>query len=112
MVDSDSPKASRTVRGGLQQYGKKGKVLFFERKYFRRNSESENSICRKEVLRHTYQPETLPHRNYERDQLSFNLVEALKGHIPSNMILLGVIELERQRSQDTFVINFKERVNQ
>ena len=47
-------------------------------------------FVQKEVLRHTYQPETLPHRDYERDQLSFNLVEALKGHIPSNMILYGV----------------------
>ena len=44
----------------------------------------------KEALRHTYQPDALPHRDYERDQLSFNLVEALKGHIPSNMILYGV----------------------
>tara|TARA_B100000674_G_scaffold155_1_gene129 strand:- start:585 stop:1826 length:1242 start_codon:yes stop_codon:yes gene_type:complete len=47
-------------------------------------------FVQKEVLRHTYQPEVLPHRDYERDQLSFNLVEALKGHIPSNMILYGV----------------------
>ena len=47
-------------------------------------------FIQKEVLRHTYQPESLPHRNTEVDQLSFNLVEALKGHIPSNMILYGV----------------------
>lgn len=47
-------------------------------------------FVQKEVLRHTHQPEILPHRDYERDQLSFNLVEALKGDIPSNMILYGV----------------------
>ena len=44
----------------------------------------------KEALRHTYQPEELPHRNIEIEALSFNLVEALKGHIPSNMVLYGV----------------------
>ena len=47
-------------------------------------------FVQKEVLRHTHQPKSLPHRDYERDQLSFNLVEALKGDIPSNMILYGV----------------------
>jgi len=44
----------------------------------------------KEVLRHSYLPNTLIHREEEIESLSFNLVEALKGHIPSNMILYGV----------------------
>jgi cell division control protein 6 len=44
----------------------------------------------KEFLRHTYHPNNLPHRKNEIDTLSFNLVEALKGHIPSNMTLYGV----------------------
>ncbi|MDP6870014.1 MAG: orc1/cdc6 family replication initiation protein [Candidatus Poseidoniaceae archaeon] len=44
----------------------------------------------KEALRHTHQPVYLPHRDTEVEDLSFNLVEALKGHIPSNMILYGV----------------------
>ena len=44
----------------------------------------------KEFLRHNYKPNNLPHRKNEIDTLSFNLVEALKGHIPSNMTLYGV----------------------
>lgn len=44
----------------------------------------------KEILRHNYQPQELPHRTKEVETLSFNLVEALKGHIPSNMTLYGV----------------------
>ena len=44
----------------------------------------------KEFLRHNYNPSKLPHRKNEIDTLSFNLVEALKGHIPSNMTLYGV----------------------
>ena len=44
-------------------------------------------FVQKEALRHTHQPAKLPHRDNEVSELSFNLVEALKGHIPSNMIL-------------------------
>ena len=44
----------------------------------------------KEFLRHNYNPNSLPHRKNEIDTLSFNLVEALQGHIPSNMTLYGV----------------------
>ena len=44
----------------------------------------------KEILRHNYLPSSLPHRQNEIEILSFNLVEALKGHIPSNMTLYGV----------------------
>ena len=47
-------------------------------------------FVQKEALRHTHKPEALPHRDQEIEHLSFNLVEALKGHIPSNMILYGV----------------------
>jgi cell division control protein 6 len=44
----------------------------------------------KEVLRHTHKPSNLPHRDEEVKIMRYNLVEALKGHIPSNMILYGV----------------------
>lgn len=44
----------------------------------------------KEILRHTFQPAKLPHRDEEVKVMRYNLVEALKGHIPSNMILYGV----------------------
>ena len=44
----------------------------------------------KEVMRHTFRPNNLLHRDAEIEQLRFNLVEALRGHIPSNMLLYGV----------------------
>ena len=44
----------------------------------------------KELLRHSHVPNELPHRDSEIESIRFNLVEALKGHIPSNMILYGV----------------------
>ena len=44
----------------------------------------------KEVLRHDFRPKNLPHRKSEIEKLTFNLVEALNGHIPSNMTLYGV----------------------
>ena len=44
----------------------------------------------KEVLRHSHHPSELPHRKKEIKAIRFNLVEALKGQIPSNMVLYGV----------------------
>ena len=44
----------------------------------------------KEHLRHNYRPKNLPHRENEIEKISYNLWEALKGHIPSNMTLYGV----------------------
>lgn len=44
----------------------------------------------KENLRHNYRPNQLPHRDEEIETISYNLWEALKGHIPSNMTLYGV----------------------
>ena len=44
----------------------------------------------KENLRHNYRPTQLPHRQEEIEKISYNLWEALKGHIPSNMTLYGV----------------------
>mgnify|MGYP002700301049 FL=1 len=44
----------------------------------------------KENLRHNFRPNPLPHRTEEIDTISYNLWEALKGHIPSNMTLYGV----------------------
>jgi len=52
---------------------------------------SQKTLFRnKENLRHNYRPNQLPHRNEEIDTISYNLWEALKGHIPSNMTLYGV----------------------
>jgi len=74
----------------------------------------------KEHLRHSHQPTNLPHRDREIEQLTFNLVEALNGQIPSNMILYGVtgagktavtsfvcnqlVEKGRQIDRDVFAI--------
>ena len=44
----------------------------------------------KENLRHNHRPIQLPHRKEEIEKISYNLWEALKGHIPSNMTLYGV----------------------
>lgn len=44
----------------------------------------------KENLRHNFRPHHLPHRQEEIEKISYNLWEALKGHIPSNMTLYGV----------------------
>jgi cell division control protein 6 len=44
----------------------------------------------KEILRHDFRPNLLPHRTEEIEKISYNLWEALKGHIPSNMTLYGV----------------------
>ena len=39
---------------------------------------------------HAFEPARLPHREHELDALVRNLVDALNGHIPSNMLLYGV----------------------
>ena len=39
---------------------------------------------------HAFDPARLPHREHEVDSLVRNLVDALNGHIPSNMLLYGV----------------------
>ena len=43
----------------------------------------------KEVLRHSYTPDELPHRTKEVQALASNLRDALEGQTPSNMILYG-----------------------
>ncbi len=55
----------------------------------------------KEVLRHTHMPAKLPHRDTEVEAIMFNLVEALKGNVPSNMIIYGP-----SGAGKTAVINF------
>jgi len=39
---------------------------------------------------HAFEPSRLPHRDHEVEALVRNLVDALNGHIPSNMLLYGV----------------------
>ena len=39
---------------------------------------------------HAFEPSRLPHRDHEVEALVRNLVDALNGHIPSNILLYGV----------------------
>ncbi|MFA5559927.1 MAG: orc1/cdc6 family replication initiation protein [Methanofastidiosum sp.] len=49
-----------------------------------------NSIFKnKEVLRHSYTPDILPHRKNEIEKLAAILVSALKGETPSNIFVYG-----------------------
>jgi cell division control protein 6 len=43
----------------------------------------------KEVLRHSYTPDELPHRNDQVNQLAAILVAALRGETPSNIFIYG-----------------------
>ena len=43
-----------------------------------------------QAFEHGFEPNELPHREKEIRSLGENLVEALRGHIPSNMLLYGV----------------------
>jgi len=42
------------------------------------------------IFDHAFEPSRLPHRENEINSLVKNLVDALHGHIPSNMLLYGV----------------------
>lgn len=51
--------------------------------------DSESLFKNREVLHHGFTPQKLPHREREIISLVNNLVEALNGQIPSNMLLYG-----------------------
>ena len=65
----------------------------------------------KEVLRHSHHPSELPHRKKEIKAIRFNLVEALKGQIPSNMVLYGVTGAGKTAVQGSSAHNLKARVS-
>ena len=50
----------------------------------------QSLFTNKEILHHSHRPAVMPHREKEIERIAFNLVEALNGQIPSNMILYGV----------------------
>jgi len=64
--------------------------LFLTKNIFDSALDTSSLFVDKELLRHSHVPNELPHRDSEIESIGFNLVEALKGHIPSNMILYGV----------------------
>ena len=50
----------------------------------------ESLFIDRKMFDHAFEPDSLPHRGNEVDSLVRNLVDALNGHIPSNMLLYGV----------------------
>ena len=50
----------------------------------------ESLFTDRRAFDHAFEPARLPHREHELDALVRNLVDALNGHIPSNMLLYGV----------------------
>ena len=50
----------------------------------------ESLFIDRKAFDHAFEPSTLPHREQEVESLVRNLVDALNGHIPSNMLLYGV----------------------
>tara|TARA_Y100000589_G_scaffold261320_1_gene251476 strand:+ start:43 stop:1281 length:1239 start_codon:yes stop_codon:yes gene_type:complete len=50
----------------------------------------ESLFTDRKAFDHAFEPARLPHREHELDSLVRNLVDALNGHIPSNMLLYGV----------------------
>ena len=66
-------------------------------------------FANKENLRHNHRPTQLPHRTDEIEKISYNLWEALKGHIPSNMTLYGSRVQARLQSRITFAITSRQK---
>jgi cell division control protein 6 len=50
---------------------------------------SPKIFCNRDVLRHSYTPEYLPHRKDQIESLASTLVPALKGETPSNVLIYG-----------------------
>ena len=49
--------------------------------------ENDSLFVNRGAFEHGFEPQKLPHREKEVRALGENLVEALRGHIPSNMLL-------------------------
>lgn len=72
------------VARGATMKGSKQKGIFDE--FLTTNAVFKN----KEVLRHSYTPNRLPHREREINMLASILVSALKGETPSNILNYGI----------------------
>ncbi|MCL2142591.1 MAG: AAA family ATPase, partial [Methanimicrococcus sp.] len=58
-------------------------------KLFEHLLENESIFKDKEVLRHSYTPDVLVHRDTQTEELATILVVALKGETPSNILIYG-----------------------
>ncbi|WNY26359.1 ORC1-type DNA replication protein [Methanolapillus ohkumae] len=56
---------------------------------FTRLLENESLFKNKEVLRHSYTPDALVHRDVQTEELATILVSALRGETPSNILIYG-----------------------
>ena len=61
-----------------------------ERNIFEKILGQESLFTDRRAFDHAFEPAKLPHRGGEVESLVRNLVDALNGHIPSNMLLYGV----------------------
>ncbi len=57
--------------------------------FFEKMLSSSRIFKNKEVLRHSYTPESLPHRKEQIENLASVMVSALKGETPSNIMIYG-----------------------
>tara|TARA_B100000959_G_C14954109_1_gene612966 strand:- start:841 stop:2079 length:1239 start_codon:yes stop_codon:yes gene_type:complete len=57
---------------------------------FERILGQDSLFADRKAFDHSFEPNRLPHREREIEVLVRNLVDALNGHIPSNMLLYGV----------------------
>jgi cell division control protein 6 len=56
---------------------------------FKKNLTGNNIFKNREVLRHSYRPQILPHRHPQIDQVASILAPALKNETPSNIVIYG-----------------------
>ena len=61
-----------------------------DRNIFEKILGQDSLFIDRKAFDHAFEPSNLPHREIEVEALVRNLVDALNGHIPSNMLLYGV----------------------
>ena len=66
-------------------------------KLFERLLENESIFKDKEVLRHSYPPDVLVHRDAQTEELATILVSALRGETPSNILIYGKTGTGKER---------------
>ncbi|ERH12878.1 MAG: hypothetical protein J07HB67_01904 [halophilic archaeon J07HB67] len=65
----------------------------------------------KEVLRPSYTPQNLPHRNDQINQMATILVSALRGDTPSNILIYGKTGRVRLRARSSSLGSWSRRAN-
>ncbi len=78
------PPNDQLLRGSYMPEDQEASVGLFK-KYLANNKIFKN----REVLRHSYRPQILPHRRPQIDQVASILAPALKNETPSNIVIYG-----------------------